>query len=1055
MATEVERLLVRLEADTELLRREMRKAEQSVDKSTKSITKDLGLMDRAFDKMNAGVKRNIAAIGLLGTAYASLKILRVADQFNVLQERIRAATKETGDYTAVSRGLTVVSIETGTALRDNVALFQRVAIGAREFGKTSADILKVTRTVQQLGIIGGASQSALTAGSTQFAQAMAAGVVRAEEMNSIIENIPEVAVAIAEGMGKTVGQLRLAVIEGKVLSEVVFDSLLKQAPKIAKQFEGMPISLERGGRNLSTALTEALSILDRMTGTSAAVARNLDSAGQGILRAAHALADVDLVPAQRHASTIAAQLSEAQDRRARAAGAVEAFSGLSGVRGANTLAVAQAELAKQNELIRELQSAQSLQLSFGAGFESIDPLAQLSGRGGGEASKKAQKAQTDLLRIEAQTQKAIEGFTLDRQDKVEAEHQRQLKRIAALEKDGADKAVVNRVRVMAGRRRELALSRVTLELEGEFLEKQKKIAAARDRRDAKTKRANKVAEKRDLAFKAHLARVEEEPRLLSLTVEQREIELALMTAAEKKGMDLTRVEENRIDVAIRASQAVQAQAEAAEKAAEKAAKEMERVIGRTTDIIVDLSAGAFDKIAQRSKVTWREIASDAVSTMTRAFTQMAAEAFIRPIVQPIIASVVGGAIGGGGSGGGGGGSILGSLAGGVAKSVVTSAIGDAIGLPTIASALGFGAPTAAAAATAAALPGAAVASTAGLAGALPVAGGAAVGPLAGIAAALGPIGIAALIGGGLFLGSKFLGGSSKTPRAGQRLKISGGKAVLGASGQTGGGNIGINSQEAQRAADALNQIVDVTGGRFKEQIGGLDFQFTTRSEAGQITRGAEEIVTDALRVGVIEGVDKAKIDEILANGIDAFEDGLQEAEKGLEETARAADAAARSMETLEAQLEGGKSNLRSFFEGLINPLMGFGQAAAFGDLSAAAPGDRLAAARGQFASTLASAQAGDIAAIQNLPSIGESVIGLGREVFASGPQFASLQQATTASIAGVQAGIEGQRNTAFAEFSIPLVVTMEAQTKTLVGELRLQTTALRDIQETLDRLQAA
>ena len=57
---------------------------------------------------------------------------------------------------------------------------------------------------------------------------MAGGIVRAEEFNSIIENTPEIARAIAAGMGVSMGQLRQDMLAGKLTSDAVFKALLSQ-----------------------------------------------------------------------------------------------------------------------------------------------------------------------------------------------------------------------------------------------------------------------------------------------------------------------------------------------------------------------------------------------------------------------------------------------------------------------------------------------------------------------------------------------------------------------------------------------------------------------------------------------------------------------------------------------------------------------------------------------------------------------------------------------------------------------------------------------------------
>jgi len=225
----------------------------------------------------ASMARYVAAGALvtLGT-----QAIRAADQYRVLQGRIAQATRDTGDFMSVSRELFEVSQRTGTALETNVALFQRMAIGAREFGAANADILKVTEAVQKLGIIGGASQSAIAAGTLQLAQGMAAGVLRAEEFNSVIENLPEVAQAIAKGMGMTVGEIRKAVLEGEVLSRDVFVSLLDQAGQVEERFSAVPTSLAQATQKLSDSFAKASGESQGLVETIGLITDGIDVLGQ-------------------------------------------------------------------------------------------------------------------------------------------------------------------------------------------------------------------------------------------------------------------------------------------------------------------------------------------------------------------------------------------------------------------------------------------------------------------------------------------------------------------------------------------------------------------------------------------------------------------------------------------------------------------------------------------------------------------------------------------------------------------------------------------------------
>lgn len=270
--------LIQVRADIEKAVADMRRLANTIEKQGKG-SKAAAANTQAHGR---SLQFLTGAMAAYFSAATLLKGLRLADDFAVLQQRIRTATRETGDYAAVSRELYEISQRNGTALEDTVSTFQRLGIARKELRATNEEILKVTNAVQQLGIQSGASTTAMQAGQMQFAQAMAAGVVRAEEMNSIIENIPAVAERIARGMGMTVGELRNAVLEGKVLSREVFLALLNQAPAINQEMRAIPDSMARSWIKLTNSFGNFLNKLDQATGTTRIIAGLLGKAAQSL-----------------------------------------------------------------------------------------------------------------------------------------------------------------------------------------------------------------------------------------------------------------------------------------------------------------------------------------------------------------------------------------------------------------------------------------------------------------------------------------------------------------------------------------------------------------------------------------------------------------------------------------------------------------------------------------------------------------------------------------------------------------------------------------------------
>ncbi len=272
MAQTDKEFLIRVKADIEKAVSDMRKLSGEIDK-TGSESRRAASGTRA---MGTSLRGLAAAAGAYLTVATALKALRMADDWKQLQQRIRLATKETGDYNKVSRELYAIAQQNGAAMADTVATFQRLSLARQELDATNDEIVKVTNAVQQLGIMSGASTQGMQAGMLQFAQAMSAGTVRAEEMNSILENMPAVADRIARGMGMTVGELRAAVLEGNVLSRDVFDALLSQTTDIAAEMEGFPVTMDRAWTIAVDSSARFLSNLKEVSAVGALVTQSLE-----------------------------------------------------------------------------------------------------------------------------------------------------------------------------------------------------------------------------------------------------------------------------------------------------------------------------------------------------------------------------------------------------------------------------------------------------------------------------------------------------------------------------------------------------------------------------------------------------------------------------------------------------------------------------------------------------------------------------------------------------------------------------------------------------------
>ena len=234
---------------------------------------------RSFNNLNRSanslLRTSTFLIQAWSTGYAIRGVYRTfrefgqaVDTINNLRIRINSATKASGDFSKAYKGLLQITKETGVALEDNVASFQAMQRFAKSFGAGTSDILKLNRALAQISVISGSNVKEIRDGMRQLSQGLSAGIFRAEEINSVIENIPELAKEIAEGMGLSVSEMRNMIVEGRILSTDVFDALQSRVDDINEKFGDIPKTMGRASVSLRTEVSNFLARFDEATGFS-------------------------------------------------------------------------------------------------------------------------------------------------------------------------------------------------------------------------------------------------------------------------------------------------------------------------------------------------------------------------------------------------------------------------------------------------------------------------------------------------------------------------------------------------------------------------------------------------------------------------------------------------------------------------------------------------------------------------------------------------------------------------------------------------------------------
>ncbi|HHT7407171.1 phage tail tape measure protein [Raoultella planticola] len=236
---------------------------------------------KALSELTDGFASAGRAATAAAAAFATGKLVQIADQWNSVNARLKQASVSSNDFTLSQTRLMAISQSTGTAFTDNANLFSRAAASMREFGYSSDEVLKITEAVSTGLKLSGASTEEAGSVITQFSQALAQGVLRGEEFNAVNEAGDRVIRALAAGMGVARKDLKAMADQGQLTIDKVVPALISQLGVLQGEFSSLPPTVSGsmqkvtnsfmawvGGVNQATGATDALSGgLDGLAGT--------------------------------------------------------------------------------------------------------------------------------------------------------------------------------------------------------------------------------------------------------------------------------------------------------------------------------------------------------------------------------------------------------------------------------------------------------------------------------------------------------------------------------------------------------------------------------------------------------------------------------------------------------------------------------------------------------------------------------------------------------------------------------------------------------------------
>lgn len=233
--------------------REMEENYRRAAQQEQQVTRNIRQSTQAEQQLNASVRggndalddmvgkaKNLAAT--IGASVGLKKLIELSDQMTSTTARLNFIVDDGGSVEALEAKIMASAQRSRAAYLDTASAIASMGANAGAAFTSNDELIAFMEQVNKQFVIGGASAQGQAAAMLQLTQAMAAGALRGEELNSILENAPGIARAIEQYMGIAEGSIKSYAEKGAVSATVVKNALLSIADETNAKFNGMAMT---------------------------------------------------------------------------------------------------------------------------------------------------------------------------------------------------------------------------------------------------------------------------------------------------------------------------------------------------------------------------------------------------------------------------------------------------------------------------------------------------------------------------------------------------------------------------------------------------------------------------------------------------------------------------------------------------------------------------------------------------------------------------------------------------------------------------------------------
>lgn len=247
--------------------------------TTIKVTADTRDAQRALSDLQSSLGRlaSVGAITALGTAFA-----KVADEATNLSNRLRIVSSSNAEVAARFSEVLGIANAARVPLKDVGDLYASMSMSAKEFGISQSDVAMVVERVSKSLSTSGISAQEASGSLLQLKQAFQSGRFQGDELRSILETMPQVAQAMSNSLGVTVGALRYMGSQGKITSEMFVQAMRTAGKSIDDAFATTIPTVGQSLTVLQNKFTNFIGAFDQQTGASSKLSESIMKIGESL-----------------------------------------------------------------------------------------------------------------------------------------------------------------------------------------------------------------------------------------------------------------------------------------------------------------------------------------------------------------------------------------------------------------------------------------------------------------------------------------------------------------------------------------------------------------------------------------------------------------------------------------------------------------------------------------------------------------------------------------------------------------------------------------------------